>query len=227
MAREIAGAGRTRGGTAPRRLGIAALLVVALAWFLPAAAARATQDARTEREPVRVDLQARVKDVQVVERDGRLWVATRAGDPLVPAEDWVRALHAAHREQDAHGILYRVLNITTPWSLVWIAIGFAGQALFTLRMLLQWWASEKEKRSVVPIAFWWGSLGGGILLLLYFVWRKDVVGVVGQSTGVFVYARNLVLIHRNRTEPPAERTWSATSSPPHSPMPTGRSTSAT
>ncbi|MBL8861807.1 MAG: lipid-A-disaccharide synthase N-terminal domain-containing protein [Planctomycetes bacterium] len=112
---------------------------------------------------------------------------------------------------------------------MWIAVGFAGQALFTLRMVLQWYASEKEKRSVVPVAFWWGSLAGGILLLSYFVWRKDVVGVVGQSTGVFVYARNLILIHQNRARPTPipQSPWPAPSSPPPSPMPTGRSTSAT
>ncbi|MCE9593041.1 MAG: lipid-A-disaccharide synthase N-terminal domain-containing protein [Planctomycetes bacterium] len=83
--------------------------------------------------------------------------------------------------------------------MLWVTLGFAGQALFTGRMLLQWWASEKLKRSVVPESFWWASLVGGLMLLVYFVWRKDVVGVVGQSTGAFVYARNLVLIHRSRT----------------------------
>jgi lipid-A-disaccharide synthase-like uncharacterized protein len=78
-------------------------------------------------------------------------------------------------------------------------VGFLGQALFTFRMVLQWYASEKEKRSVIPVGFWWGSLFGGILLFAYFAWRKDVVGIVGQSTGIFVYARNLILIHRGPT----------------------------
>ena len=73
-----------------------------------------------------------------------------------------------------------------------------GQVMFTFRMVVQWWASEKHKRSVVPVSFWWGSLFGGALLFAYFVWRKDIVGVVGQSTGVFVYTRNLVLIHQGR-----------------------------
>jgi lipid-A-disaccharide synthase-like uncharacterized protein len=71
-------------------------------------------------------------------------------------------------------------------------------------MVLQWLASEKHKRSVVPVGFWWGSLLGGLMLFVYFVWRKDVVGIVGQSTGVFVYARNLILIYRRqRAEPDA------------------------
>ncbi len=191
----------------------------------------AAQEVRAE-EPkaaaVRVDLQGRLRDLEVVEHDGRFFVVVPPEGRLVPADLWLGALQAAHTEQGTRGLLYVFFNITTPWSLVWIAVGFAGQALFTLRMLLQWYASEKSKRSVVPVGFWWGSLFGGILLLAYFVWRKDVVGVVGQSTGVFVYARNLVLIYRNR-EPRNRRTepsWSATSSHPLSPTPTGRSTSA-
>jgi lipid-A-disaccharide synthase-like uncharacterized protein len=89
-----------------------------------------------------------------------------------------------------------LFNITKPAGFLWVAIGFLGQAAFTFRMLLQWWASEKAGRSVIPIAFWYGSLAGGVLLLVYFVWRKDVVGVIGQSTGVFVYARNIMLVRR-------------------------------
>jgi len=98
-------------------------------------------------------------------------------------------------------------NISKPWGFLWISVGFLGQAMFTFRMVLQWWASEKHKRSVVPVGFWWGSLIGGAMLFAYFIWRKDIVGIVGQSTGVFVYARNLVLIYRgghnaSASEPP-------------------------
>lgn len=107
--------------------------------------------------------------------------------------------------QRANGFLYVLFNITTPLGFVWVALGFLGQALFTFRMVLQWWASEKEKRSVVPVGFWWGSLFGGLMLFVYFVWRKDVVGVLGQSTGVFVYARNLILIYRARAAEDAAR----------------------
>lgn len=100
--------------------------------------------------------------------------------------------------------LLRFLNISTWGSLTWIAVGILGQMMFTFRMVLQWLASEKEKRSVVPVGFWWGSLIGGAMLLLYFIWRKDVVGVLGQSTGVLIYARNLILIYRRpRVDKPA------------------------
>lgn len=147
-----------------------------------------------------LDLQRRLKDVRV-EREGqelRLIIDTPDGPVSLSPSAFTERLERAQAEQRAHGWLYRMLNITTPWGVAWVSIGFAGQALFTLRMLLQWWASEREKRSVIPVGFWWGSLFGGLMLFVYFIWRKDIVGIVGQSTGVFVYTRNLVLIYRAR-----------------------------
>jgi lipid-A-disaccharide synthase-like uncharacterized protein len=79
---------------------------------------------------------------------------------------------------------------------LWIVLGLLGQGLFTLRFLVQWWQSEREHRSVVPVAFWYLSLGGGLVLLLYAIHRKDPVFTLGQATGVVVYLRNLSLIHR-------------------------------
>jgi lipid-A-disaccharide synthase-like uncharacterized protein len=93
---------------------------------------------------------------------------------------------------------FRVLNITSWTSLVWVVIGFGGQFAFTGRMLLQWFISEKRKESVVPEAFWWLSLIGGMALFAYFVWRQDIVAVLGQSSGVVIYARNLRLIYKQR-----------------------------
>jgi lipid-A-disaccharide synthase-like uncharacterized protein len=80
----------------------------------------------------------------------------------------------------------------------WIAIGFAGQALFTARFLTQWIASERKKDSVVPVAFWWLSLLGGTTLLCYAMHRRDLVFTVGQSLGVFIYVRNLMLVSKAR-----------------------------
>jgi len=155
-------------------------------------------------KPVEIDLQARLKDILVRRTpDGdRIVVGTDDGDVEVTPAQFSAALYETQHDLESSGFLYRIFNITKPWSFAWIAIGFAGQALFTFRMVLQWYVSEKEKRSIIPVAFWWGSLFGGILLFVYFLWRKDIVGVVGQSTGIFVYARNLVLIHR-RTAPAA------------------------
>lgn len=93
--------------------------------------------------------------------------------------------------------LFALLNITSPVGVAWVALGLLGQVLFTGRMLVQWLASERKRRSVVPTAFWWMSLGGATMLIIYFVWRKDIVGVLGQATGWLIYVRNLRLIYRS------------------------------
>lgn len=80
----------------------------------------------------------------------------------------------------------------------WLILGFGAQALFASRFLVQWIASEREGRSVIPVSFWFISLAGGILLLAYAIWRKDPVFILGQTTGAFIYTRNLVLIFRER-----------------------------
>ncbi len=83
----------------------------------------------------------------------------------------------------------------------WIALGLFGQLLFTSRFLLQWIASERARRSVVPLAFWWLSLGGGAALLAYALWRRDPVFILGQGVGLVVYLRNLALIRAVRKLP--------------------------
>ena len=82
--------------------------------------------------------------------------------------------------------------------LLWLAVGFAGQALFATRFIVQWIASERQKRSVIPIAFWYFSAGGGAVLLSYAIWRADPVFILGQCTGLFIYSRNLYFIHKER-----------------------------
>jgi len=79
-----------------------------------------------------------------------------------------------------------------------LVVGFAGQALFGMRFLIQWIASEKEKRSVITVVFWYCSIGGGLVLLTYAIYRMDPVFILGQSTGVFIYARNLYFIRRDQ-----------------------------
>jgi lipid-A-disaccharide synthase-like uncharacterized protein len=79
---------------------------------------------------------------------------------------------------------------------VWLGIGLLGQALFSARFLVQWIASERRRRSVVPVAFWYLSLGGGLTLLAYAVYRQDPVFILGQASGLFVYGRNLYLVRR-------------------------------
>jgi lipid-A-disaccharide synthase-like uncharacterized protein len=82
------------------------------------------------------------------------------------------------------------------YNTLWLIIGFGGQFLFALRFLIQWIASERAKKSVMPVSFWYLSIAGGLTLLLYAIWRRDPVFVLGQSTGCFIYARNLYLIRR-------------------------------
>ncbi len=94
--------------------------------------------------------------------------------------------------------IFKLLNITTWTSLVWIGIGLAGQLAFSCRFLVQWLVSEKQRRTVVPESFWWMSLIGGIALFAYFVWRQDPIGVLGQSSGLVIYSRNLRLIYKAR-----------------------------
>ncbi|MBI1212541.1 MAG: lipid A biosynthesis [Alphaproteobacteria bacterium] len=77
---------------------------------------------------------------------------------------------------------------------VWVAIGFLGQGFFFSRFLVQWWASERARRSVVPIAFWYFSIGGGVVLLAYSIYKMDPVFIMGQGLGLVVYFRNLYLI---------------------------------
>ncbi len=96
--------------------------------------------------------------------------------------------------------IYDFLGVTSATELTWVAIGLAGQLLFTARFIVQWIASERAGRSTIPIAFWWFSICGGFVLLTYAIYRADPVFILGQSMGVFIYARNLWLI-RHETVP--------------------------
>ena len=79
---------------------------------------------------------------------------------------------------------------------LWIVIGFIGQTLFFMRFFVQWLASEKARQSTFPVAFWYFSISGGLLLSVYAIWRQDPVFILGQTTGLLIYARNLYLIRR-------------------------------
>jgi lipid-A-disaccharide synthase-like uncharacterized protein len=83
-----------------------------------------------------------------------------------------------------------------------LGIGFTGQAMFFMRFFVQWLCSEKQRKSVIPIAFWYFSIGGSLLLLIYAIFRRDAVFILGQSTGFLIYSRNLYLIYRERRSGP-------------------------
>jgi len=77
---------------------------------------------------------------------------------------------------------------------IWLIIGFVGQALFSARFIVQWIKSEREKKSVFPIAFWYFSIAGGLTLSVYAIYRQDPVFIVGQLSGLFIYFRNLYFV---------------------------------
>ena len=91
--------------------------------------------------------------------------------------------------------LYNVFIMKMSWL---VLIGYAGQALFTMRFLVQWIATERAKKSVIPVAFWFFSIGGGVLLFVYALMKRDPVFILGQGFGVFIYLRNLYFVYRER-----------------------------
>jgi lipid-A-disaccharide synthase-like uncharacterized protein len=93
------------------------------------------------------------------------------------------------------GYFYDVFIIKLDW---WAWVGVLAQLLFTARFVVQWIASERAGRSVVPLAFWLLSIGGGALLFIYALFRRDPVFILGQGFGVWVYVRNLDFVLRER-----------------------------
>lgn len=83
-------------------------------------------------------------------------------------------------------------------SAVWLAIGFLGQAFFSMRFIVQWIQSERARRSIIPVVFWYFSIAGGATLLAYAIHRADPVFIVGQAGGLLIYGRNLYFIWRDR-----------------------------
>ena len=81
-----------------------------------------------------------------------------------------------------------------------LIVGFTGQALFASRFIVQWIYSEKKGESHIPVIFWYLSIFGGIGLLIYAIFRKDPVIILGQSFGIFIYLRNLILIYKKKNE---------------------------
>ena len=97
--------------------------------------------------------------------------------------------------QSVGNYLYDVFLVKLTWV---VLIGYVGQALFTMRFIVQWIASERAGKSVIPVAFWFFSIGGGLTLFGYALYVKDPVFILGQGFGVFVYLRNLYFVMRDR-----------------------------
>lgn len=82
----------------------------------------------------------------------------------------------------------------------WMVFGVIAQLMFTGRFVVQWIASERARRSVMPVAFWWLSVGGGMATLVYGIVRREPIIILGQAFAVFVYIRNMMLIVKTRLQ---------------------------
>ena len=137
------------------------------------------------------------RDKAVLYRDGGRYrfVVTR-DDGRVEELTADELAAAMHRDRTRRSWGQKLLNVSNPAGYLWVALGLLGQVLFTGRMVVQWLVSEREKKSTVPPVFWWMSLGGATMLMVYFLWRRDPIGLLGQSFGWFIYVRNLWMIYR-------------------------------
>jgi len=141
------------------------------------------------------NLSDRIATIKVIEEGGEFraqFDGWKEGDPELTDEEFFGELYK--RQRDLPWI-FDVLDVTSLVGVLWVFFGFAAQAIFAGRMIIQWRASEKAGASVVPPIFWWMSLIGSSMLMIYFIWRKEIVGFLGQSSGWFIYIRNLWFIY--------------------------------
>lgn len=89
-------------------------------------------------------------------------------------------------------------SAVTPAELWWLGVGLSGQVMFTGRWFVQWIASEKARRSIVPETFWYFSFVGGLMVMAYGLHKADPVIILGQF-GVFIYGRNLYFLWTHKT----------------------------
>src|SRR5438445_9441673 len=83
------------------------------------------------------------------------------------------------------------------WSYL-VILGLIGNATFSMRFLVQWWASERQGESVIPVSFWYWSIGGRLIRFLYFLFRRYPVGILAYLPYSIIYIRNLMLIRKRR-----------------------------
>lgn len=82
---------------------------------------------------------------------------------------------------------------------LWLLIyGSLGQIIFTLRFIYQWVYSRKRHESILPLGFWLISLLGSAIIVSYAIVRHDPVLILGQSTGLVVYIRNIWILKKQR-----------------------------
>jgi lipid-A-disaccharide synthase-like uncharacterized protein len=92
------------------------------------------------------------------------------------------------------------LNNLTFSELLWVTFGTLGQLVFFSRWIVQWFYSEKNKTSIIPVAFWWCSLIGGVITIIYAHYISSFPFMMAQAIGIIVYSRNLFLIYKKKYE---------------------------
>lgn len=178
---------------------IALLVIPTVGWLVLYQAGQVAAPGKPVLPPF--NMSDRIVSIEVSKNDSGLLVGTFHGHeedakPLTGDEFFEELF----RRKKNLPVFYKWLDVTSLVGVLWVVFGFLAQAVFTARMLVQWYASEKVKSSVVPPAFWWLSLLGASMLLVYFIWRKEPVGFFGQATGWFIYVRNLWFIYGKKDE---------------------------
>lgn len=87
--------------------------------------------------------------------------------------------------------------LSQQWSL-WKVIGYAGNATFFSRFMIQWIASERAGKSIIPVQFWILSIIGSVILAVYAIHTKDLVVIFAFAPNSLVYIRNLMLLHKEK-----------------------------
>lgn len=98
-----------------------------------------------------------------------------------------------------------IASVIWPWIVnfrpdFWLVLGLVGQFTFMGRFVIQWIASEKMGKSIIPVYFWYMSIVGSLMLLFYALHRQDPIFILGYSGGSIIYIRNLVLIHKEKKQ---------------------------
>lgn len=86
-------------------------------------------------------------------------------------------------------------GIESRLDLIWLCVGMVAQLMFSMRFIIQWLSTERQRKSTIPNAFWWFSLMGGLMLLTYGFHRGEPVIILGQGIGIVIYLRNLWFIY--------------------------------
>jgi lipid-A-disaccharide synthase-like uncharacterized protein len=117
---------------------------------------------------------------------------SQAGVTNAAAMDLASVMRALNQDND---LMKKVTAKLTKKSIFWEGVGFLGQFVFMMRFVVQWIASERKKKSVVPLAFWYLSVVGTLITLAYALSITSPSLIMASSLNFFIYIRNLHLIH--------------------------------